>query len=164
MKNVGTTKTASDAQLELKDVQLEINRFKSVKENAQREVDELVSSIEDLRKRKKDLEEVISVPYTDLAQFVGTAGRIVNESILAMNASVEVAEGFSKLINKLSERIDIQHDELEQIENKKKEALALISAEEARLSKVKEDLDIYRKRLQKKIDVYGLSDEIKIIL
>lgn len=164
MKKVPTTNTSFDANEKLRNIQIEVNKFKSVKEKAQKEVEQLVLSLEDLSKRKKELEEIIALPYSDLAQFVNIAGRIVNESVLAMDASLEIAEGFSKLIGKMSERVETHKKELDAIEQKKREALNTISAEEARLSTVKEDLNIYRNRLQSKIDAFGLSDEIKIII
>lgn len=164
MVKANTTETAVDKQLKLKEVQLEINKFKGIKEKAKNEVDVMVESLADLSKRKKELEEIVALPYTDLAKFIETAGRIVNESSLAMNASLNIVEGFSKLIDKLSDRIEDQKKELDAVEKKKQEALALITAEEERLSNVKSDLNIYRGRLQKKIDLYGLSDEIEIVI
>ncbi len=164
MVKVKTTETTVDKQLKLKEVQLQINKFKGVKEKAKEEVNAMVESLADLTKRKKELEEIVALPYTDLAKFIETAGRIVNESSLAMDASLNIVEGFSKLIDKLSDRIEDQKKELDGVEKKKNEALALISSEERRLSNVKSDLNIFRERLQKKIDLYGLSDEIKIII
>ena len=157
-------KNILDKQLELKEVQLEINRFKSIEETAKRRVDEIVLSLDDLTKRKKELEEIVAVPYMDLAQFVTTAGSTVHEANLAMNASLAIVEGFSALILKLSDRIEEEKKELDAIGKKKQEAISAISKEESRLSAVKSDLDIYRSRLQKKIDAFHLSDEIKVIL
>lgn len=164
MGKVISNRNVHDAAIELRDLQLEINKFQAVKNIAQREIDDLVLSIEDLRKRKKELEETISIPYTDLAQSMAMASKVVNESSLAMEASIKIAEGFLELIKKLSERVESQNEELSIITQKKREAFALISAEEARLSKVKSDLAIYQKRLQKEIDAFGLSEKIKIIL
>lgn len=153
-----------EAEIKLRDVQLEINKFKSVRQVAEREVNELVSSIEGLNKRKKELDEIVSIPYADLAQFVKLASRVVSEATLSMNQALSISEGFNSLIGKLGERIEEQEKELDAVIKKKNDALKVISEENVRLGVVKADLDIYAKRLQRKIDAYGLSDEIKVII
>lgn len=163
-KQVRTTKTYVDEGLKLRDIKLKINEHKSAEEVAKRSLDNTVLALEDLNKRKNEIEELISIRHTDSAKFVETVNRVINESIISMKAATVISDGLLLLVKKLEDRIEEQKKELDIVEQKKKEAFSLISSEETRLSIVKSDLEIYRIRLQKKIDAYGLSDEIKVII
>ena len=163
-KQVKTTQTYTDANLKLKEIQLKINEHKSAEQVAKGKVDELVDSIEDLKKRKNEIEQKISAPFSDLDNSIKQSCHVMQESILAMNSSMSIADSFIRLIKKLSEKISLEEENLKYVIEGKNEVMKRVSAEESRLSKVREDLEIYRKRLQKKIDAYGFSDEIKIII
>jgi len=73
-----------------------------------------------------------------------------------------VVDGYFLIVKGLEFKIKNQETILAKIFEDQKQAREQISKEESRLGVIKKDLDIYRNRLQEKINEHGLQDQIKI--
>lgn len=162
--SVPSTPTLSDSLLELKKVRDEIAGFNATREKAERDTNEMLASLEDLQARKKILEEEAKSPESSILDVIGYTRKILNECILTIRAAQDHAQGYLKLVKVLSDKSAKMKKEVDELQKLKEDTHKEIVLEETRLGDLKNDLLIYKERLERKIAAYGLSDDIKIIL
>lgn len=146
---VPSTPTAFDKKKEVLEIQLEINKLKSVIETEQRRFNEVLISVEQLIEKKEDLVSEIeslngSIIETskETKEFIGGCQKILNESNLQI-------ENTFKLYKVMADKIEELKKEIVELKEQKEVIHKNIVEENEQINKSRRDLNIYQSRLEK---------------
>lgn len=138
-----------------------------VKLKAQREAKDL--ELKQAEQKVVELGIKITEANENLAGLTEALSALSDESLKSLSSHLSylqdasaVVDGYFLIVKGLEFKIKNQETILAKIFEDQKQAREQISKEESRLGVIKKDLDIYRNRLQEKINEHGLQDQIKI--
>lgn len=164
MPPVQTTQTVIDAQREHKELRAAITVLTGKIEDSERIHKEVLGATESLRAEQERIKAALQNDRDSTFQILEEARQLVGENMKLLKESDVVVEGTLKFIGKLELTLQEISDQIRVAEKRKEEVHAEIVADQEHFEINKKDLRILTKRLQDRIDEYGLGNEIKITL
>lgn len=149
MDTVPTTPTALDRTEEVRKLNIIIATISSQKDIAQREVNMLIGSVDDLTRRKTALEEEIDSMERLIIATVKLAKEITNECIVAIRGAIGDVDNVKSVLRVLASKVESGHKELEKAKEIQKISHEQVMAEVVELNRKKADLDVYKRRIEK---------------
>ena len=151
-KNMNPIKSLSTQIMELRskklDIELDINKALSAKEIAQKDAEQALENVEAIRKDIRELSDVLSSILSSSSSLGDVCKLIATEYLETIRDASSVMKDYSSMILDLRNEIVLAENELESVKKEQESVLENIKNENARLAVMKDDLDIYKKRLE----------------
>lgn len=141
---------------------LEIVELQQKREQEEIAFNEYQKRVESIRSEIIELEDVFVAAKNEIVQFEKECSTIIQMGIGVVKDTEQIVEQLLAHANLIHKRIEEQKLELQKIQKQKQDAHDEITREWGKLSDFKDDLDIYKKRLEKEIKEANLDTKIII--
>lgn len=140
-----------------KSIEADVNSLRIIHETEHNRVTHSAEGLTSLKVSIKELETLLESAGEYGVNFLGEINVSINEGMKTLREIESLTKLTLVALNKVHEMIDTRKKELIDIDRVNEEKSKNIKIENARLSILREDLDIYKSRLQKKYDELGLG-------
>lgn len=136
------------------EIEVEINKALSAKEIAKKDAEQALQNVEAIKKDIGLLDKTLSDLINSSSSVGNSCKIVVSDYLKTIRESAAIAYGYIETLSQLQQKAIETKEGIEQIKKDQDSAWENIKNEEARLATLRDDLNIYKKRLEK------LRDEV----
>lgn len=136
------------------EIELDINKALSAKELAERDAELALQNVKQIKKDITELDNVLSDILNNSSSLGDSCKVITSDYLKTIRNAADITNNYITTISQLQNRVVEAKNEFELVKKEQECAWENIRNESSKLSVLKDDLDIYKKRLEK------LRDEV----
>ena len=148
-KTVPSTPVATDLTLKLREVKDQTSAALQVKENAEKEAAEAVEHAASVKDNVNSMERAVKSLFNSYQEILNTGHASASEMSEVLQGYFNLVSDSKSLLDGILVLIEQAKDDLKKAEEDKDTVHAEIVREQEEISRKKDDLDIYRKRVEK---------------
>lgn len=144
------------------EIELDVNKALSVKESAEKDAELALQNVETIKKDVRELDNVLSNLTSNSSSIADSCKDISIEYLEAIRNAASIMNDYISSITQLHSKVEEVRKEIEQVQKDQESVWENIKNETIKLTVMKADLDVYKKRLERVRDV--IAPKMQIII